>query len=134
MIQVHPKSPVPIFSQVKGEIARQITLGRLRAGEPLPSIRDLAAELIVNPNTVARAYRELEREGWVRTRQGQGTFVAEDAGAPPDRARDRRLDEAFDRAIGEALRRGLDEDAVRAAFEGRLQARLAARTAGEEKP
>ncbi len=122
MIKVHPGSPIPIYAQVKGEIARLISLGLIRAGESLPSIRDLAAELIVNPNTVARAYRELEQDGLVRAQKGRGSFVTEGSGAAPGRLRERRLDEAFDRALRECERCGLDEDGTRAAFERRLRA------------
>lgn len=66
----------PIYLQIMDEIRRGIVLGTLRSEDALPSVRQLAVELRVNPNTVAQAYRELEREGVVYVRRGQGTFVA----------------------------------------------------------
>jgi GntR family transcriptional regulator len=66
----------PIYVQIMDEIRRGLVLGTLRPEDPLPSVRQLSAELRVNPNTVAQAYRELERDGVVYVRRGQGTFVA----------------------------------------------------------
>jgi len=68
----------PIYLQIMEEIKREIARGNLKRGEKLPSVRDLAKEVEVNPNTVARAYLELEREGVLVSRRGQGTFVTED--------------------------------------------------------
>jgi len=68
----------PIYLQIADEIGRRIIRGALPAGAQLPSVRELAAELRVNPNTVQHAYQELEREGVVFTLRGQGTFVKED--------------------------------------------------------
>jgi GntR family transcriptional regulator len=66
----------PIYVQIMDEIRRGLVLGTLQAEDPLPSVRQMSADLRVNPNTVAQAYRELEREGVVYVRRGQGTFVA----------------------------------------------------------
>lgn len=66
----------PIYLQIMDEIRRAVVLGTLQPQDPLPSVRQLAGDLRVNPNTVAQAYRELEREGAIYMRQGQGTFVA----------------------------------------------------------
>lgn len=67
----------PIYLQLGDRINRLIVSGELRAGEKLPSVRDMAVEYSVNPNTIQRTYSELEREGIVETRRGQGTFVTE---------------------------------------------------------
>jgi GntR family transcriptional regulator len=67
----------PIYVQIMDEIRRALVLGTLLPEDALPSVRQLAAELRVNPNTVAQAYRELERDGVVYVRRGQGTFVAD---------------------------------------------------------
>ena len=67
----------PIYIQIMFEIKRRISIGQLNPGEKLPSVRDLADELKVNPNTIVRAYQELEREGITETRRGMGTFVVE---------------------------------------------------------
>jgi GntR family transcriptional regulator len=83
-----PKSGVPIYRQIQDQIRFGIASGRLRPGEQLPTVRALAVELKVNPNTVIKAYTELERQGVLTTEQGSGTFVAPQpavALAPEDR-------------------------------------------------
>ena len=71
-----PKSGVPIYRQIQDQIRYGISSGRLRPGEQLPTVRALAVDLSVNPNTVIKAYTELERQGVLTTEQGSGTFVA----------------------------------------------------------
>ena len=76
---------VPKYLQIVNQVKYLVASGRLRAGEELPTIRALAERLVINPNTVAKAYRELERDGVVSTRGAAGTYVA-DAGSPLARA------------------------------------------------
>jgi GntR family transcriptional regulator len=76
LFHVNPSSGVPIYVQVETQIKNAIAAGALKSGQPLPSVRKLAAELGINPNTAARAYQELEREGTITTVPGGGTFVA----------------------------------------------------------
>ena len=76
-LYIDPVSGVPIYRQIAGQIRQQIRDGRLPPGTRLPPVRELAATLTVNPNTVARAYRELESSGLLDTLQGSGTFVRE---------------------------------------------------------
>ena len=76
MLRIDPGSDVPLGEQVQRGIRRAIAEGELAPGDPLPPVRQLAADLGVNLNTVARAYRELEREGLVNTARGRGTLVA----------------------------------------------------------
>ena len=76
LFHVNPSSGVPIYAQVETQIKNAIAAGALKSGQPLPSVRKLAAELGINPNTAARAYQELEREGTITTVPGGGTFVA----------------------------------------------------------
>ena len=71
-----PKSGVPIYRQIQDQVRYGISSGRLRPGEQLPTVRALAVDLAVNPNTVIKAYSELERQGVLTTEQGSGTFVA----------------------------------------------------------
>jgi GntR family transcriptional regulator len=71
-----PKSGVPIYRQIQDQVRYGIASGRLRPGEQLPTVRSLAVDLSVNPNTVIKAYSELERQGVLTTEQGSGTFVA----------------------------------------------------------
>ncbi|MGI9091763.1 MAG: GntR family transcriptional regulator, partial [Gemmatimonadaceae bacterium] len=77
LITIDSSDPRPIYSQIVDEVRRALVLGTLAPDDPLPSVRQLAVELRVNPNTVSQAYRELEREGLVHVRRGQGTYVSE---------------------------------------------------------
>lgn len=121
MIRVDATSFVPIYEQIKQEIGRLVATGRLKVGEPLPSIRDLAAEVIVNPNTVARAYRELEQGGLIATQKGRGSFIAERARPDAEKDLKAHLGRVMDGAVAEALKLGLDDDAVRGLFEASLR-------------
>lgn len=76
MISLNYHDSRPIYEQLKESLRRLILTGVLHAGERLPSVRELAADLAINPNTIQRAYRELEAEGFVRTVQGKGSFAA----------------------------------------------------------
>ncbi len=78
MIQLNYRDSKPIYEQVKDSIRRLVVLGALAPGEKLPSVRELASTLAINPNTIAKAYRELEAEGYLFTENGRGTFVAEE--------------------------------------------------------
>src|SRR5215208_4087270 len=95
----------PLYLQIMDEVRRAIVVGRLKAEDPLPSVRDLASELVINPRTVSQAYQELEREGVVYVRRGQGTFVAP---IQPDRDERRNLARGVaKRVLLEARRNGL---------------------------
>jgi GntR family transcriptional regulator len=74
---ISPASDVPIFRQIMHQIQRAVAARALRIGEQLPAVRSLAESLVINPNTVARAYQELIREGLLESRSGRGVFVAE---------------------------------------------------------
>lgn len=121
MIHIDPASFIPLYEQVKSGLRREIALGTLKPGAPLPSIRDLAAALLINPNTVARAYGELERDGLITTRKGRGCFVSEDSGALPGRDAAKRLDGIFEAAIRDARKTGADPSEIRKVFEERLR-------------
>jgi len=107
-MHVNASSGVPIYLQLKNQLRRAIVGGVLQVGDRLPTVRDLAAEAVVNPNTVARVYRELEAEGLLETQRGVGTFVAEgkEAGRRPSE-RDRLLAAAAARFLAEAAQLGL---------------------------
>ncbi len=98
-----------------------VAAGLLAPGEKLPSVRKLAATALVNPNTVARAYRELEREGTVETRPGSGVFIARRAPQKCRRATRRTLEERLGRAVHEALAAGLSPDETLALVTRSLQ-------------
>jgi len=78
ILHVNPSSGVPVYLQIEAQVKQVVAAGALKQGEPLLSVRKLAAELRVNPNTVARAYQNLERDGVIRTVPGGGTYVADD--------------------------------------------------------
>ena len=80
-ITLDPRDARPLYAQIMDELRRALAVGALRAEDPLPSVRELASQLRVNPRTVLQAYGELEREGVLYVRRGQGTFVAPDAHA-----------------------------------------------------
>lgn len=98
----------PIYVQIMDEVRRALVVGTLRPEDALPSVRQLAVELRLNPNTVAQAYRELEREGIVYVRRGQGTFVSERALAGGERETLARG--VAERALVDAHRHGLTSD------------------------
>lgn len=128
---IEPSSPVPIYSQIVAQVRGAVAGGELAAGEPLPSVRQLAAELRVNPNTVAQAYRELERDGITYVQRGQGTFVA--ALQPGRREQERTAAgrALVERLLDESLRLGLSPDEVRGLVEQGLLARGARRPEAE---
>jgi GntR family transcriptional regulator len=77
LLHVHASSGVPIYQQITAQVKHAVASGALSPGDALPSVRKLAAELRINPNTIARAYQELESEGVTRSVPGGGTYVAE---------------------------------------------------------
>lgn len=90
VLRIDPDSAMPIYAQIVDEVQRAIATGHLNPGDQLPTVRQLAVDLKVNPNTVARAYMELERAGVIATRRGRGTFVV-DTGSSLEGRRDFRL-------------------------------------------
>jgi len=77
MFTIDPKSPLPIYEQLVAQIIRSIARGLLRSGEQMPSVRELAGTLLVNPNTVSRAYQELESRNFIVTMRGKGSFISD---------------------------------------------------------
>ena len=109
MIDIDPANPVPLYLQIVEQMRRRIAMGALRPGDRLPTVRELAVRTRVNRNTAARAVQHLERDGWVRTRVGQGTFV-EPASKRVDGPARRQLDESIDRILIESRTLGLPID------------------------
>lgn len=106
MLQIVTGDPRPIIRQITDGIKRLVAGGELQPGDALPSVRGLAQQLSINPNTVAKAYAELSAEGWLLSRAGLGLYVAEQRQRLSDAERARRLDEAVDRFVGDVI--GLD--------------------------
>lgn len=121
-IKIDPSDNVSLYKQVINQIKYSLATGSLRAHEQLPSVRQLAVQLLINPNTVVRAYRELEREGLTYSRRGQGIFVAEGAQkiSREDRKRivTKRIEDALDEAIRSKLDRGEIERIIRKKLKG----------------
>jgi GntR family transcriptional regulator len=76
LVNLDPQDARPLYLQIMDEVRRAVVVGTLQSEDPLPSVRELSAELVVNPRTVSQAYQELEREGVIYVRRGQGTFVS----------------------------------------------------------
>src|SRR5437763_10952485 len=106
MLQIVSGDPRPSGRQITDGIKRLIASGDLANGAALPSVRGLAQQLSINPNTVAKAYTELNAEGWLHSRAGLGLFVAPQRQRLSEDERNRRLDEAVDRFVSDVI--GLD--------------------------
>jgi GntR family transcriptional regulator len=132
VLTVDPRSGVPIYLQIVEQVKRSVALGVLGGGEQLPTVKQLALDLTVNPNTIARAYRELEREGVIETSVGRGSFVrSDDSDASPKAAADIGRD-ALDVALREAKSVGLGAAQVRALFDAALQRWFSDPTRGKQ--
>jgi len=103
-VQIHisTKDGVPIYLQIVNQVKYRVASGRLRPGEQLPPVRRLAEDLLINPNTVARAYRELEAAKVLTTRQGAGVYVADTASPLARREQTRILKDRIDLLLAEA--------------------------------
>ena len=101
--QCDASSRTPIYRQLLEQVREAVARGRLEPGERLPSVRQLSKQLVVNPNTIARAYTELERLGILNTRPGLGVFVAAPQASLTAKARRERLGEFVDRMLTEAV-------------------------------
>jgi GntR family transcriptional regulator len=101
LLRIDTGSDRAIYLQIVDGVRRELVRGALGPGDPLPSVRQLAEELRLNPNTVQQAYRELEREGLAMVRRGQGTFIREDVRVRAQRGplAERAAREALDRAV-----------------------------------
>ena len=111
-LHISTASRTPIYRQLVQQIREAIARGELQPEANLPSVRQLSRELVVNPNTVARAYTELEREGLLVSRPGRGVFIAQPRNDLTRAARDRRLTEQLDRWLTEAVHLGYSADEV----------------------
>lgn len=111
-ININTRDGIPIYLQVVNQIKYQVASGRLSAGDELPAIRVLAEQLLVNPNTIARAYRELEQMGVVEKRRTAGTFVSADGSPLARKERMKILTERVDQLLIESNQMNLTVDEV----------------------
>jgi GntR family transcriptional regulator len=122
-IEIDTRSEIPIYAQIMDSVRALIRAGELVDDDLLPSVRQLAADLEVNPNTVAKAYSLLEREGIVETRRRKGTVVASSARSAAQRSVDSRLQEAVDRVLEETAGLGVGLDEILKTLERRSRSR-----------
>ena len=116
-------SGLPVWIQVKNRIAYLIGSGEFAVGDKLPTVRELAIRLDISYNTVNRAYMDLEREGYIVTRKGRGTFVAERRSVGADIAGDNAIELLIDDMIRTCKYAGLDDDNILSLVKARLAAR-----------
>ena len=108
-IRIDNASARAIYQQIIDHIKRDIALNRLKTGGKLPTVRALAAELVINPNTIAKAYRQLEQDGIIVTRPGAGTFVAELSSNLSTAVREKILRGLLELLVVEAIHMRIDE-------------------------
>jgi GntR family transcriptional regulator len=123
LFRTNPSLGVPIYLQLMEQVKHAIETGALRPGDQLPGMRPLAEELVINPNTVAKAYRELEHEGIIELRHGAGAFVAAHAGAKKATDKVRAGQSVVAAAIEKLRARGVTDDEIRRLFEAELAGR-----------
>jgi GntR family transcriptional regulator len=120
LFRPNPSSGVPIYLQLMEQVKHSIETGAIRPGEQLPGIRPLAEELVINPNTVAKAYRELEHEGVIELRHGAGAFVSGEARAKKVTDKFKAGQAIVAGAVEKLRARGVTDDEIRRLFEAEL--------------
>jgi len=120
-VKIDPKSHVPIYLQIAAGIRAAVAAGVYLPGETLPSLRALAIDAQVNPNTVQKAYDELEREGLVFSRRGKGLFVSEEGAASARDGARETVRQAFDVGVRAGEAAGMDAERIRETFEAAIR-------------
>ena len=120
LFRPNPSSGVPIYLQIMEQVKHAVETRALRAGERLPGIRTRAEELVINPNTVAKAYRELEHEGVIELRHGAGAFVSAQARDRKTSDRLRAAQPLVSGTVDKLRARGLTDEEIRRLFEAEL--------------
>jgi len=111
----------PVYQQIIGQIKRDIALGRLIKDEKLPTVRQLARQLAINPNTIAKAYRQLEQEGIIVTKPGAGAFVASLDSSLSRAVRKKLLSEELERIAVEAYHMQIDKETLSGWFNNAIE-------------
>ena len=130
LFRTNPSSGVPIYLQLMEQVKHAVETGALRPGDQLPGIRPLAEELVMNPNTVAKAYRELEHEGVIELRHGAGAFVTSQPRTKKTTDAIRAGQSIVSTAIDRLRARGVGDGEIRRLFEAELAGLAKARTGG----
>ena len=120
LLRPNPSTGVPIYLQLMEQVKHAIETGAIRPGEQLPGIRPLAEELVINPNTVAKAYRELQHEGVIELRHGAGAFVSRSVARKKVTGSLRAGQAVVDAAIERLRARGVTDEEIRRLFEAKL--------------
>jgi GntR family transcriptional regulator len=118
LFRSNPSSGVPVYLQLIEQVKHAIDLGALRPGDQLPAIRRVAEDLVINPNTVAKAYRDLEHAGVIELRQGAGAFVADNGSSRV--AQVKKAQPVLQAAVDRLVASGLTPDEIRRLFEAEL--------------
>lgn len=121
IIRIDTTSATPVYAQIVEQVRRAIAIGALRPGENLGSLREMAVKLRVNPLTVSKAYKLLEQEGLVESRQGLGSFVAENVSIPSDEYRAECISQRLDAALADASELGMSGEELRKLIAERLR-------------
>jgi len=119
-VTIDASSDRAVYLQVMDQVKRDIALGRLAANDKLPTVRQLAAQVLINPNTIGKAYRQLEQEGVIRTRPGAGAFVADGDSQLSRAVRRRLITEQLERTIVDAIHMRIGKEVLRGWFEEAL--------------
>ena len=129
MLQIATGDPRPISRQIVDGVRRAVATGELAPGAQLPSVRGLATQLSINPNTVAKAYAELTAEGWLESRQGLGLYVAPPRQRLSQDEREKRMDEAVSRFVHDVIVLDYPADEVLGRIDQELRAFAPRKTA-----
>jgi GntR family transcriptional regulator len=121
ILRIDTTSGVPVYAQIVEQVKRAVASGTLKAGDGLPSLRETAVTLRINPLTVSKAYKELERAGVIETRHGLGSFIRENAGAA-DGFRRETLERAVDNLLVDACHLGVSFEDLQELIKDRMEA------------
>jgi GntR family transcriptional regulator len=119
-ILIDPSSGLPIYLQIINQIKYSIAMEAIKSGDQLPSVRELASQLRVNPNTIAKAYTELEREGIVFTKRGEGTYVSDIGVSISEEEKEKIIAEMLNRTLVQAYHFNLSADKIEQIFKQEL--------------
>ena len=113
---INPYTGIPLYVQVAEQIKKAVITGVIKEGEQLPPVRRLAVELLINPNTIVRAYQELEREGIITTKRGSGTFIAPTAKKLKKEQKEEEITKRIRELLAEARFLELDKEEIKKIF------------------
>lgn len=123
LFHIDPSNGIPIFLQIINQVKYKVATGAAKEGDRLPSVRELASNLRINPNTVAKAYTELEREGIIKTRRGLGCYIAEKSVIIKKEERLKIIHAMLERLFTEAFHLDISNEEVETLFQAQLNQR-----------